>query len=205
MVGCYDKEKKKSYIINYKVENDKIIIKYANKKTKELPYNKETEKTILNIMCSQVKYFNRHIKSALIKEIISFLCAIMSLIIFVVGIFSFCPIFILFLTACASQIFFVTTKHFKNVIDEYKKDKFILKNQRLINDNKNKFDVQLNIECNTIRKINKTDSININNVSEFSLKELYALRDTIKRTMGNQSFNETQKKNKQYTLGGYNG
>lgn len=54
-----NKNKRKNFILNYQIKDDQIIINYASKKSKKIPYSKEAENQILNKMESQVNNFDQ--------------------------------------------------------------------------------------------------------------------------------------------------
>lgn len=203
MVNYYDNDADtENYIVNYKIKKDELVIKHVGGKKYSIPNSTEAEQAILDKMELQIHSFEKHISCFEHDKLKNILYGIFVLLVSVASIPIMSHLIIPLIGIAFSQLFFITSMYIQKELNEYQKDVFIIRNKVLLNKNKDKDQVKSKLNDITQKKIEKTEDININTVSKFTLKELNDLKDSINRCKQQQSFEGTDILNngRQYTL-----
>lgn len=179
----YTHGKDEDFILNYEVKNDKIIIKFADKKLSKMviDYTEENEKKILDKMLKQTKGIdktkmeeknNKDSKTTILFALAFIVC-------FIPMAFGFTPLMI-----TASVSFWFCMKYFNSYIEtsDYLKSILFLENEAKINEvikeNKN---VVENVSKKTKSIINKNKKFDINSINKMSYHDLKQLLELIKK------------------------
>lgn len=192
-------EDSKNFILNYEIQNNKIIVNYAKGKPFEFPYSKSLEKNILSKMESQVtenaKFKQNHALVTTSGALFLLLCMIACSIVYLVspiGGFDPAIITVLFLAGGGSVVKFTSdiVKYKKNLKDIEKNLYFLQEKKRL--ENANKIDNALKGTKLSTRLIKYENSkLDINNSRNIEIEELKKIVDNIKR---NEALNYSSEK-----------
>lgn len=179
----YSLGKNKNFILNYRIENDSIIVNLANKEKMRLPYNRKNEIDVLRNMKKQVinckcenKLANKkenELQKLKISSIISIIITSLLLatnLSFTIGaiIYSALGVNVILAISC-----FIKVNKFNRLISDIKKNKLFVGNEIIINSCKKENDKNLTIndvdnisytKINTIIK-NKKRVLRKNNVN----------------------------------------
>lgn len=180
----------KSFVLNYKVEDDKIIIKHASGKEFIIPYTKENEEKIINKMKDQVEYdgnsFEYKKKYDIIWNIIT-ICA-HSMLLTLITIFpNNVPVLKLIAQIALSISIIANTldiMYVKSVLNDIKKHRLFLNYEKEINDSVRKNqNVLADVKYKTVEvaKNAKKDEpvFNINNIDSIPYKDIKSMTDNI--------------------------
>lgn len=173
----YSLGKKKNFILNYKVRNDLIIINFANKNTRIIPYSKDKEITILKLMKKQINNdFERKIKKKVENSTkLSAVC---------LGLMTLVSGFILLTNLPFNIGAIIYTCLAINASIFIKKSFDIIKYKRLLKDlNKNKLFIENEIILNESKSYGDKKRLTINNINSISYNRLNNLVKYKKRVL----------------------
>ena len=168
----------KNYILSYKLKDDQIIIKYANREKKIVPYTKEEEKRILSKMEEQAM-------NARIKDVPTFnkLLAISQPLALPIAISNFAEernvffaITLLIVAAGAIGYPIQVINHLIKTKD-IEKMAYFINNKKILNRTFEEEDNNINIVLRTSNEI--SNDITINNIDKYSLKDLKKIKKSI--------------------------
>lgn len=193
-------EEQQKYILSYKIEDDEIIIKLANKEYYSIPYTIKNENKIIDIMETQAskakaKKFS-HKKTAIITTIYITVTEILFNYITVVG---FWPAVIISANFCLLSCYSLISSA-KQIKQEEDVEKLMcfLEYKKILNDNiKKSKNILLGVSKEAVEQINlqqnkKQETFNINNIDNYSLEDLKKIINNIKRFY---AFNFYEKEN----------
>jgi len=179
----YSLKRQKNFIINYNIQDDFIIINYADKSRKITIYNSTKEKKILETMKEQITNTNyeRKIKNKLdyeknknmISSIFSILIGtslLLTNISFSIGAIIYSVLLVNVLTYISSKL---KTIRLKNILKDINKNKLFIENERLLNTKLDNYDYTLNI----------------NNIHNYSYNKLNTIVNNKKRVLKKNLFN----------------
>jgi len=181
-----NRNKRKNFILNYQVKNDQIIINYASKKSKKIPYTKEAENRILNKMEKQVNDFDQakfvralneeaYFKDKIIKKTLNgFIPVGIAFIALSIFTGQFIPVFCL----VGSAIFVMSGIEFGNLksVANYRENKY---NEVLKDIAKQKKFIEHKKEINYVLKKKNENEVAINTIEEMDNEQLNELvKDT---------------------------
>lgn len=186
-------KEKKTFILNYKIKKNMIIVKYADGTIEKIPYHQGNEELILDKMKKQFQNIdeNKFVEIKRRNIIFDYIVSLLS----IVGVTSFSvvsfgistPAIIISLGAMSIGIFYLVNgiQQHRTVID-YKKNKKFFEIEKELNANVKKHDNMLVNTCQRTRRIVKKSSegkniFNINSVDKVSLGDLNAIMDNIYR------------------------
>ena len=178
----------KKYILSYKVEAEKIVAKLASGEFYTIPYSEENEQAIILRMEKQAR-------SAEITPISfsdKFFCFALSLalpiLVLLLIVYGGWVCFTLFSLTVICELYY-SKELISNIIKkmDIAKLNYFLDNQQKLNDNIGKNEnVLLNVRKKAINQIKSEQSkgkriFNINNIDNYSLKDLKTLKENIER------------------------
>jgi len=177
------------YILSYKIKNDNIIIKLANKIKNIIPYTKENEKSILLQMERQAKQA-KVTRMSIIDQILAISqplllpVAIMNLICYGTWFFWI----ILLMMAADAIIYPIRYRKYKSKIKELKKIYYFLDNKNELNNYIEKVNnnekTLTGVRKKTINLIESQQQkqnppLNINDIESYSLKDLKKIKENL--------------------------
>ena len=178
----------KKFILSYKIDNGKIIAKLASGELYIIPYSEKNEKTVISIMEKQARQAKPKSLNATDETIA---VAMPSLLFLFIGVFVsnggwFYSIPIAFTTV--GTIYYLA-KPIKNAIKkrDIKKLNYFLDHKEELNENVEKSrNMKLGISKRVFKEIEVQKSENkqpftINNIDNYSLKDLKILKENIER------------------------
>lgn len=201
-------EDAKSFILNYEIENNKIIIKFANNENYIIPYTEKNEKKILNRMKNQFLCLNKDYKLKLnnrfeSRKVKIFGWGLLALIIIILyngkGYTNLSITSIIADLTCMTYNIYKTI-HLKNLLKDLEKNKILLDNQeklnKMIKENKN---VLTNTNEKIKNMVNSTPEdkpvFTLNSIEIVRLGELKSILETIRKeeqfNFDDTSINET--------------
>lgn len=202
-------KEKKTFILNYKIKKNIIIVKYADGTIEKIPYHQGNEELILDKMKKQFQNIdeNKFVEIKRRNIIFDYIVSLLS----IVGVTSFSvvsfgistPAIIISLGAMSIGIFYLANgiQQHRTVID-YKKNKKFFEIEKELNTNVKKHDNMLVNTSQRTRRIVKKSSegkniFNINSVDKVSLGDLNAIMDNIYRDkVLNYDYTQAQTENK---------
>lgn len=188
-----DSENAKTFILNYSIKDDKIIVNLASNKEYTIPYSIDNEKRILNIMKKQVNNSNKYkleqkitFSISAIASVVSEICLITVNPMFllnsgaeVLDTVTFSTLFI----SCILAGHYKMIKSIKNIKDIEKNQMFV-NNERLLNDN---IQVNSNALENTssktkeiVKSYDESSKVTLNSIDKISYKDLKQIIENIK-------------------------
>ena len=179
----YSLKRHKKFIINYNIQDNFIIINYADKSKKISPYTYDKEKKILQTMKEQITDTNyeKKIRNKLdnektknkVSSIFSILIGsslMLTNISFSIGAIIYSTLLVNILTCIFSK--FKTIK-LKNIVKDINKNKLFIENERLL----------------TTKLDNSDYSLNINDIHTYSYNKLNNTINYKKRVLRKNIFN----------------
>lgn len=194
----YDDSKK--FILSYKIENGKIVAKLASGESYTVPYSEENENKIISRMEEQARYAQP--KPLKMQDKI---LTISQPLILPIAIMNFVNnggwFYVMLLAIIAAGAIYYPAKTIINAIKkrDIKKLNYFLDHKEELNENIEKSEnIKLGVSKKAIKQIELQKSkneqpFNINNIDNYSLSDLKALRENIKR-ISTFGFNEEEKK-----------
>ncbi len=140
----FDYENSGEFILNYRIENNQIIINLASGKKYITPYSIDTERRLLRLMKNQVnnaKYYERKQKESFSKALNHAIYGVLFLILDIILLVTGSAINNILIALCAIWFAFVS---FLNIsimiyskldIKDIKKNKLFVNNEELLSDN----------------------------------------------------------------------
>ena len=180
----------KSFVLNYKVEDDKIIIKHATGKEFIIPYTKENEEKIISQMKDQVHYDGNSFeykKRNDIRNDILFMI-LHSILLTIITIFPSDASVLKLIAQILLPISLISNTidiiYAKSVLNDIKKHRLFLNYEKEINDNVRKNqNVLADVKYKTVevvREANKDEPVfNINNIDRIPYKDIRSMTDNI--------------------------
>ena len=179
------KENNKTFILSYKIKNNKIYVKYANKDVVEYDYSKEKEDTIKSIMCDQVRSLKKDHNHFSIK--LSLLLISLAILILIGTDFISVPI--IFASLGTIGIVFETQRKISN--KDVEKHVLFLDNKEVINEKVHDDNVLNNVSEKTVNLVNSNKKIDINHLDLIKLRDIKTILTNIER---NSIFEEEKPK-----------
>lgn len=178
----------KEFILSYKLEYGKIVIKLASGELYSIPYSKDNENKVISKMEKQARYaepklFNEKDKISAITELVVLPMAIVNFINY--GGWFFVVLLVIVAIAAIEYPVKIIINEIKK--RDIKKLKFFLEHKEELNANIEKSEnIKLGVSKKTIKQIELQKSknnqpFNINNIDNYSYSDLKILSDNIKR------------------------
>lgn len=192
----YDDSKK--FILSYKIENGKIVAKLASGESYTIPYSEENENKIISRMEEQARYAQPKPLQMLDK-----ILTISQPLMLPIAIMNFVNnggwFYVMLLAIIAGGAIYYPAKTIINAIKkrDIKKLNYFLDHKEELNENIEKSEnIKLGVSKKAIKQIELQKSkneqpFNINNIDNYSLSDLKALRENIKR-ISTFGFNEEE-------------
>ncbi len=192
----YDDSKK--FILSYKIENGKIVAKLASGESYTVPYSEENKNKIISRMEEQARYAQQ--KPLKMQDKI---LTISQPLILPIAIMNFVNnggwFYVMLLAIIAAGAIYYPAKTIINAIKkrDIKKLNYFLDHKEELNENIEKSEnIKLGVSKKAIKQIELQKSkneqpFNINNIDNYSLSDLKALRENIKR-ISTFGFNEEE-------------
>lgn len=192
----YDDSKK--FILSYKIENEKIVAKLASGELYTVPYSEENENKIISRMEEQARYAQPKPLQTLDK-----ILAISQPLVLPIAIMNFVNnggwLYSIMLAIIAEGAIYYPAKAIINAIKkrDIKKLNYFLDNKEELNESIEKSEnMKLGVSKKAVKEIELQRSenkqpFNINNIDNYSLSDLKALRENIER-ISTFGFNEEE-------------
>lgn len=193
--NSYDQKK---YILSYKIENGKIVAKLASGELYTIPYNEENEQAVISKMEMQAR--NATTKPL---QVMDKVLSITQPLILPIAIANFINnvgwFYGIILAVILGGAIVHPAKRIINAIKErdIRKLNYFLDNQQELNDNVDKSEnMLLNVSKKAVEQIKSEQSherkpFSINNIDNYSLKDLRTLKENIER-ISSFGFNEEE-------------
>lgn len=196
-----NEKQKESFIVNFQVENENIIINYADNTREVIPYNKESKECLLRVLEKQLGFGKNALDiidsklkdlkndiSLIIKLLIVFLFLILllgqfSYLYYILGGIS---TLISIIPPIITGINLELTK--KEITEDLKKHELFLATAENLNNYGNNSQVLLNVTKKTAAKIKTMEQTNddifdINSIHNMTFKELLTLCENIEQIL----------------------
>lgn len=183
-----DSNDRNSYILSYKIENEKIVAKLANGEFYIVPDNKENEQAVISKM--EIQALNAKVKPIETIEKILLILLPLSLPSAILNFIDYGGWFFGISLVIIIQVAIVyPAKHIINAAKkrDIKKLNYFLDNQQELNDNIEKNEnVLQNVSKKAVDQIKSEQNqgkkpLNINNIDNYSLKDLKILKKNIEK------------------------
>ena len=181
-------DEQKKYILSYKIEDGKIIVKLASREIYTIPYTEENEQSVISKMESQAR--KAEVKPLdIVNRALSITQPLLTPIAVVIFINNGGWFSAMLLGIFASEAILYPAWNIINVMKQrdIKKLNYFLDHQQELNDSvENNEKMLLNVSKKTVSKIKAQQNegkkpFNINNIDNYSLKDLRTLKENFER------------------------
>ena len=194
----------KTYVLNYELIEDSILIHFADGNDEVIPYTKENERKLLNKMKQQLKCYDEEVinqksnnrkfnigfSSAMIVAIVLMIILNWNVFICNLGI-QIGAILSIGLSGIYGLLSSVSLYNYNELKKDFEKNEIFIQKQSELNEKLKKDNILLNVTFKTIDEIeksemqmanyNKDQILDLNAIDKISLKDLKTILENIKR------------------------
>lgn len=187
------RKEQKSYVLSYEIKGNKIVMKMADGTTKEAPYSELTEQAILSQMESQVKRAKKWKELPIGAGInVATLIGLAMVMLFIYHTIPSPALYQTLMVAVPTALTGVSIISFLKHMEDFERTPKEVEKLNYFVENKDELSSTVNekekvmdgLSSKATKQINKEDlisgeSLTVNNIDKFSLKDLKTLRDNI--------------------------